>query len=85
VFVVGQTSEDLWLLTRQLPGELTRALIAVVYYLTPNLQRFNFRTEVVHGLPIDPAAVSWSVVYALAFTVVALVLASLRFRSKDLK
>lgn len=85
VFVVGHTSEDLWMLTRQLPGELTRAVIAVVYYLTPNLQRFNFRTEIVHGLPIAPAAIGLAVVYALAFTVVALVLASLRFRNKDLK
>lgn len=85
VFVVGQTSEDLWLLTRQLPGEVTKALIAVVYYLLPNLQRFNFRTEVVHGLPIDASAVVLAVVYAAAFTVVALVLASLRFRTKDLK
>ncbi len=85
VFVVGQTSEDLWLLTRQLPGELTRAVIAAIYYLLPNLQRFNFRSEVVHDLPIDPAAVALAVIYALAFATVALILASLRFRSKDLK
>ena len=85
VFVVGHTSAELWLLTRQLPGTLTRGLVAVVYYLIPNLERFNFRTEVVHGLPIPPAAVGWAVVYAIAFAAVALVLAALRFRSKDLR
>ena len=52
VFVVGHMSADLWLLTSRLPGALTRAVIAVVYYLLPNLERFNFRTEVVHDLSI---------------------------------
>lgn len=85
VFVVGQTSEDLWLLTRQLPGEVTRVVIAVIYYLTPNLQRFNFRNEVVHGLPVDTTAVALAVVYAFAFVTVTLILASLRFRNRDLK
>ncbi len=85
VFVVGHMSADLWLLTRQLPGAFTRGVIAVVYYLVPNLERFNFKTEVVHGLPIPMAAIGWAVVYAMAFVAVVLVLASLRFRSKDLR
>ncbi|MGD9252321.1 MAG: ABC transporter permease [Holophagae bacterium] len=85
VFVVGQTSEDLWMLTRQLPGELTRVVIAAIYYLTPNLQRFNFRNEVVHGLPVNATAVALAVVYAFAFVTVTLILASLRFRHRDLR
>ena len=85
VFVVGHMSADLWLLTRQLPGALTRAVIAVVYYLLPNLERFDFSTEVVHDLPIPGAAVGWAVIYAGAFVAVVLLLAALRFRAKDLK
>lgn len=85
VFLVGHMSADLWLLTRQLPGAFTKTVIAVVYYLIPNLERFNFRTEVVHDLPIPGAAVGWAIVYALAFVVVVLVLADLRFRSRDLR
>ena len=85
VFIVGHMSADLWLLTRQLPGAFTRAVIAVVYYLVPNLERFNFRAEVVHDLPIPAAAVGWAVVYALAFVTVVLFLASLRFQTKDLR
>jgi hypothetical protein len=78
-------SADLWLLTRQLPGALTRAVVAVVYYLLPNLERFDFNTEVVHDLPIPGAAVGWAVIYACAFVAVVLFLATLRFRAKDLK
>jgi hypothetical protein len=85
VFIVGHMSADLWLLTRQLPGALTRAVIAVIYYLVPNLERFNFRTEVVHDLPIPGLAVGWSIIYAAAFAAVVLYLATLRFGGKDLK
>ena len=85
VFVVGHTSADLWLLTRRLPDALTKTVVGVVYYLVPNLERFNFRAQVVHDLPIPLAAVAWAVVYALAFTAVLLILADLRFRHKDLR
>jgi ABC-type transport system involved in multi-copper enzyme maturation permease subunit len=85
VFVVGHLSADLWLLTRQLPGELSRMIIAVVYYLLPNLERFDFSTEIVHDLPVPGAAILWACVYAFAFVAVVLYLATLRFSGKDLK
>jgi ABC-type transport system involved in multi-copper enzyme maturation permease subunit len=85
IFIVGHMSADLWLLTRQLPGALTRTAVTVVYYLLPNLERFAFRTEVVHDLPISGAAVVWAVIYAGAFVAVVLFLANLRFHGKDLK
>jgi len=85
VFVVGHLSADLWLLTQRLPGALSRGVIAVVYYLVPNLERFDFKTEIVHDLPIPVAAIGWAFVYALAFVVLVLFLASLRFQSKDLR
>ncbi len=84
VFVVGHMSEDLWLLTRQLPGAFARAVIATAYYLLPNLERFDFHTEIVHDLPIPAAAVVWACVYALVIIVLVLYLANLRFRRKDL-
>ena len=85
VFFVGHMSADLWMLAQQIPGTMTRSIIAVVYYLVPNLERFDFRTEVVHDLPIPAAAVGWAVIYAAAFAAVILFLASLRFQSKDLR
>jgi hypothetical protein len=85
VFVIGHMSADLWLLTRQLSGVMTRVVVAVVYYVVPNLERFNFRTEVVHDLPIPAAAVIWACLYAAAFVVLVLFLANLRFRTRDLK
>jgi ABC-type transport system involved in multi-copper enzyme maturation permease subunit len=85
IFVVGHVSQDLWLLTRHLPGSTGRALVSAVYYVIPNLERFNFKTEVVHQLPIPVAAVGWTVVYGLVFTTLVLFLACLRFERRDLQ
>lgn len=85
VFVVGHVSQDLWLLTRHLPGSLGRTLVSVLYYVVPNLERFNFKTEVVHQLAIPPTAVGFALVYGVAFTAVVLLLACLRFEGKDLQ
>jgi Cu-processing system permease protein len=84
VFVVGHMTQSIWLLTERLRDEVTRFIIAVVYYILPNLERFDFKTELVHSLPIPAAAVWWAILYALIFTALALFLAWLKFRGKDL-
>lgn len=84
VFVVGHVSQDLWLLTRHLPGSVGRTIVSVLYYVVPNLERFNFKTEVVHQLPIPVAAVGWALIYGFLFAGLVLVLACLRFERKDL-
>lgn len=85
VFVVGHLSQDLWLLTRHLPGSVGRTLVSVLYYVVPNLERFNFKTEVVHQLPIPATAVGLAAVYGLFFSALVLFLACLRFEGKDLQ
>ncbi len=85
VFIVGHVSEDLWLLTRHLPGSLGRTVVSVLYFLIPNLERFNFKTEVVHQLPIPVTAVVGALVYGLFFSVLVLFLACLRFNRRDLQ
>jgi ABC-type transport system involved in multi-copper enzyme maturation permease subunit len=77
-------TQSIWLLTERLRDEVTRFIIAVVYYILPNLERFDFKTELVHSLPIPAAAVWWAILYALIFTALALFLAWLKFRGKDL-
>jgi ABC-type transport system involved in multi-copper enzyme maturation permease subunit len=84
VYIIGHVSEDIWTLTRQVTVGFTKPLVAAVYYVLPNLERFNFKTEVVHGLDISPAVVGVTVVYGVGYTVLILVLANLRFARKDL-
>ncbi len=83
-FVVGHLSEDLWLLTHHLGGTVTRVAVAVVYAVLPNLERVNFKTEVVHGLPLPLTAMGWGTAYVLAYTALVLLLACLQFGRRDL-
>ena len=84
VYVIGHVSEDIWTLTRHITVGVTRPIVAAVYYVLPNLERFNFKTEVVHGLDVSPAVVGVTIAYGLAYTVLVLVLACVRFARKDL-
>ena len=85
VFVVGHVSQDLWLLTRHLPGSMGRTLVSVLYPIIPNLERFNFKAEVVHQLAVPPSTVGFALIYGVTFTALVLVLACLRFEGKDLQ
>jgi ABC-type transport system involved in multi-copper enzyme maturation permease subunit len=84
VYVIGHVSEDIWELTRHLTAGVTRPVVAAVYYLLPNLERFNFKTEVVHELGVSASLVTVTVVYGVAYTALVLVLACARFAHKDL-
>ena len=84
VFVVGHLTHDLWMLTRHLSGAIAGWLIPALYYALPNLERFNFKTEIVHGLQIPWAAVAWATVYGGAYAALVLLLATWRFQRKDL-
>lgn len=83
-FVIGHVVEDIWLLTQHVDSGLVRPLVAVLYAVLPNLERFNFKTEVVHDLAISSGEVVLTVIYGLAYTATVLVLACARFRAKDL-
>ena len=55
VFVIGHVVEDIWLLTRHVDSRPVRPLVAALYAVLPNLERFNFKTEAVHDLGSPPA------------------------------
>jgi Cu-processing system permease protein len=84
VFVIGHVSEDIWMLTRHVPSRAGRGLVAAAYYLLPNLERFNFKTEAVHRLAIRPEVVAWSLAYGVLYAALILILACLHFSRKDL-
>jgi ABC-type transport system involved in multi-copper enzyme maturation permease subunit len=84
VYIIGHVSEDIWTLTQNVTVGFTRPVVAAVYYVLPNLERFNFKTEIVHGLQIPWAAVAWATVYGVAYAALVLLLATWRFQRKDL-
>ena len=61
-----------------------KMLCTVFYYLLPNLENFNIKAEVVHGLPVPTGWYSAAVLYAVAYTGSVLLAAVILFRRRDL-
>ena len=60
-----------------------KAFTQVIYYLLPNLEKFNIKNEVVLGTALDPWTLLFSVLYALAYILALLALAMLIFRKRE--
>ncbi len=82
-FVVGHATGILIDLPEHFEGTVAEKVLAIVYYILPNLSNFNIRAEAANGVPVAPAYVLWAMAYGTVYTVMLLVLASLAFEDKD--
>lgn len=81
--LIGHLSWGLELIIRKMAPGAGRTSVRILYAVLPDLENFNFKTEVVHGLPIPPEIFLSSFLYGLGYTAFLLVLAVLVFRRRD--
>jgi len=62
---------------------LWRKFTQVLYYLLPNLSKFNIKNDVVMGVAFQPWTILFSVLYALAYVLALLALTILIFRRRE--
>jgi ABC-type transport system involved in multi-copper enzyme maturation permease subunit len=84
LYVAGHLSWSLLALEERLVHPAGKMLCTVFYYLLPNLENFNVKAEVVHGLPVPTGWYSAAVLYAVAYTGSVLLAAVILFRRRDL-
>jgi ABC-type transport system involved in multi-copper enzyme maturation permease subunit len=82
-YLIGHLSWGLELLIKKMAPGAGRTLARALYAFLPDLENFNFKTEVVHGLPIPPAIYLPSILYGVLYTAFILGLAVLIFRKRD--
>jgi ABC-type transport system involved in multi-copper enzyme maturation permease subunit len=82
-YTIGHFSRGLLTLIRKMPAGFGRSILRFVYFLLPDLENFNLKTEVVHHLPISGDFLWKSAIYGLFYTLFILVLAVLVFRRRD--
>ena len=82
-YLIGHLSWGLELILKKMAPGAGRTFVRALYTVLPDLENFNFKTEVVHGLAIPPAIYLSSFVYGLCYTVFILALAILIFRRRD--
>jgi len=81
--LIGHLSWGLELILKKMRPGLGRTLVRALFLVLPDLENFNFKTEVVHSLPIPPGIYLPSLLYGLCYTAFVLALAVLIFRRRD--
>lgn len=82
-YLIGHLSWSLELLIKKVKSGTGRALLRLLYLVLPDLENFNFKTEVVHNLPIPTKLLGIGFLYGLVYTAFILLLAMLIFRRRD--
>jgi len=82
-YLIGHLSWGLKLLINKMKPGTGRALARIFYTVLPDLENFNFKTEVVHGLPIPASLHIYAILYGVCYTAFLLGLAILVFRRRD--
>lgn len=82
-YLIGHFSWSLETLIKKIPAGILKVMAQIVYTILPDLENFNFKTEVVHGLTIPPQVLLYSAAYGFLYTVFILSLAILVFRRRD--
>lgn len=82
-YLIGHLSWSLEALVRKVKAGLPRTLLQVLYTLLPDLENFNFKTEVVHHLTVQPQYYLYSTLYGIFYTLFILALAVLVFKRRD--
>jgi ABC-type transport system involved in multi-copper enzyme maturation permease subunit len=82
-YVIGHFSWGLQTLIEKAKPGPGRVALRVLYAVLPDLENFNFKTDVVYGLKILPKFYVFSALYGLAYTAFVLALAVVIFGKRD--
>jgi len=82
-YIIGHFSWGLETLINKIKPGVGKTLVQILYIFIPDLENFNFKTEIVHNLPIPSHVYLFSISYGIFYTLFILLLAMLVFRRRD--
>ncbi|UCC38241.1 MAG: ABC transporter permease [Candidatus Aminicenantes bacterium] len=82
-YLIGHVSWGLETLIQKIQPGFGKTLAQILYTFLPDLENFNFKTEIVHNLPIPSNVYFFSILYGIFYALFMLVLAMLVFRRRD--
>ncbi|MFQ5848825.1 MAG: ABC transporter permease [Candidatus Methylomirabilales bacterium] len=85
LFAIGRLLNDLRTFGEQYAGPLGRTVIGGLYYLLPNLGRFNISSEVVHGVPLGEVISGMTILYGMLYIGALLSLTAMVFQYRDFR
>jgi len=85
VYVAGSLSSDIYALAGKSKSAPLEALGKAVYYVLPDLSRFNYRPQAAYAAPINGSELLSAMGYGVAYTGVLVALAILLFNRRDFR
>jgi ABC-type transport system involved in multi-copper enzyme maturation permease subunit len=82
IYVVGHLSTDLKLFGDRV-GSIGKFVLDAIYYLLPNLERFNLKGQVIHHVDVTAGHLAMTTVYGLAYAGLLILLAAVIFQRRD--
>jgi len=64
-------------------GQVYKYFTDAVYYIFPNLEKFNIRNEIVHGIMPSSGQIIYPTLYAILYSAILLWLATLAIKDQD--
>ena len=84
-FAIGRLLEDVRVFGQVYAGPMGQRMIEGLYYLLPNLSRFNISAEVVHGLPLTDVVSGMTILYGFLYVLALLSLTTVIFQRRDFR
>lgn len=84
IYVIGHLTADLKTFGQTMEG-LGRSALEGMYFLLPNLERFNLKGHVTHRLDVPLNDLMLVVAYGMAYTAFLLIVASVIFQRRDFR
>ncbi len=84
-YVLGHLSDDLRFFGEQSKNVIVNFLSVPIYYILPNLERFNVKNQVVHNIPVPAKFYAFSIIYGVIYCALLVVVSSFIFERKNLK
>jgi Cu-processing system permease protein len=85
IYLSGHLSTEFLRVARKSESAFRRTLGEAIYYLMPNLERFNFKYQATYDLTIGGRALTQVVIFALAYVGAALLGAVIVFNRRDFR
>jgi ABC-type transport system involved in multi-copper enzyme maturation permease subunit len=83
LYFTGHFIEGLKMMAKKMESAVPKAIVMVLYYLVPNLERFNLRGVVVHGDSLGNFQLLNSSIYAIIYASALLLLAIAIFQRRN--
>jgi len=85
LYVIGHLTGDLKGLADKKGAEGLKGLLDFLYYFLPNLENFNIKGQVVHGVAVSGGYIAMSVLYGMLYVAGLLAVSVLVFQRRNFK